>query len=79
MSVVSVAGRGSRERNMERTKRTMIAQIPDKYRSINGQWTDTTEQDMDKNRAKRKRNVWEADKTFFERICTGHVTDKTDI
>ena len=44
---------------MERTKRTMIAQIPpDKHRSINDQWTDTTEQEMDKNRA-NFRNVWE--------------------
>ena len=36
-NIVSVAGRGSHERSMERTKRAMIAQIPGKYRSINGQ------------------------------------------
>ena len=60
VNVVSVAGRGSLERSMERTKRTMIAQIPDKDRAINGQCNGhhriSHGQEPGKTKAERMRN-----------------------
>ena len=73
MKVVLAAARASHNRCMERIKRTTNEGIADMYRIVNGQLTDIGVRVKVKYRVKRKWNVRETDKTFFERMKNGFV------
>ena len=69
-------GRGSYKQSMERTKRTMIAQIPDKYRSIikrpmNRHHRTINGQEPGKTKVERMRNWQNVLRTYLYRSCDG--------